>query len=76
MIYYWLYDSQFSLFYEYFPEFHYFSVSGMNQRDIQCGRPYGGVTILYKAFHCKITPISFECNRVIALFIDIDKLPI
>ena len=53
----WLYSSQFCLFSQYFPEWKSHSVCGMNESEIQSGRPYGGVTIPYRKFKQITEPV-------------------
>ncbi len=71
----WLFDSQFVLFREYFPELSSYSVSGIKQYEYHSGRPYGGLTFLYKSCKCKIVPIMFESKRLLGLHIDFAELP-
>ena len=47
----WLYSSQFVLFQKYFANRESHSIiCGMDETVIQVGRPYGGVTLLYRKF--------------------------
>ena len=44
----WLCSKQFQMFNEFFPSYKFVNVCGMDETELLLGRPYGGVTVLYK----------------------------
>ena len=44
----WLLKNQLDIFKNYFPEYNNFSVSSVDSTVLSSGRPYGGLTVLYK----------------------------
>ena len=59
--------TEFHVFQQYFPEWKSFNVSCMNSNVILRGRPYGGISILYKMYSCKIEHFNFNSKRLCAI---------
>ena len=70
----WLLDSRFSSLEDNISDVHVHGMSGMLESDIQSGRPFGGVAIIWKKnIKCKITPISLSSRRMCAIILTVNN---
>ena len=63
----WLFSSQFALFSQYFADWESHSICGMDESVIEGGRPYGGVSFLYRRFKYATEKIWFTSKRLCAI---------
>ena len=63
----WRFSSQLSIFSKFFNDFESHSICGMDESVIVSGRPYGGVTMLYRQLQKAVETIWLESRRVCAI---------
>ena len=67
----WQLENQLDNLSSIFTGTHSHGVSGMNEREIVQGRPYGGVAFLWKeSINCKIRLVKCNSNRLCAILVE------
>lgn len=74
----WLFNDQISLFSDYIQNISVHGVSGMDDKELLAGRPYGGCAILWnRSLTHKVTPVDCPAsNRMCAVIVQISDLSI